>query len=544
MTGSPTEADASTADAPAADRVRIFDTTLRDGEQAPGCTLLLPDKLRVAEQLARLGVDVIEAGFPASTPGEADAVLAVAERVGRAGGPVICGLARAVPADIERCAAAIRPAARRRIHTFLATSDVHLRHKLRLSRAEVLRRVSEAVAYARTLADDVEFSPEDASRSDPGFLAEALQAALDAGATTLNVPDTVGYATPDEYGALVARVCALAATRPGVVVSTHCHDDLGMAVANSLAGVRAGARQVECTINGLGERAGNAALEEVVMALHTRGAHLGAATAVRTRELARASRIVAECTGVYVPPNKAVVGANAFAHEAGIHQDGVLKHRATYEIMCPETVGVDGSQLVLGKHSGRHAVRMRLASLGYALDDERFQAVFARFKALADRKREVDERDLAVLAGGDAAVEGGWTLTHVQVASGTHAIPTATVCVRTPAGETRTASATGSGPVDAVCRAVDQVIGTVGELSAFGVRAVTEGIAATGEVTVRIADFHTGRTFVGRAAHTDIVAASGEAYVDAVNRLLVARAATGVPERPSPLFAASAEVYA
>ena len=529
------------AGAAAPDHVRIFDTTLRDGEQAPGCTMTVAEKLVVAAQLVRLGVDVIEAGFPASSPGERDAVSAVAAQAGRADGPIVCGLARATPADIDACAAAIAGAARRRIHTFLATSDVHLRHKLRLSREEVLRRIAGAVAYARALEADVEFSPEDASRSDPGFLAEALAAAIEAGATTLNIPDTVGYAAPDEYGALVARVCALAARHPGVVVSTHCHDDLGMAVANSLAGVRAGARQVECTLNGIGERAGNAALEEVVMALRTRGAHFGAATRVRTEALAHASRVVSECTGVYVPPNKAVVGANAFAHEAGIHQDGVLKHRETYEIMTPASVGADGSLLVLGKHSGRNAVRQRLAALGFHLDDEQFRAAFERFKVLADRKKTVDERDLAAVAAGEAGrAPHDYELLQVQVACGTHTIPTATVCVRAPDGATHTASATGSGPVDAVCRAVDAVVGTVGELSAFAVRAVTEGIAATGEVTVRIGDFHTGRTFVGRSAHTDIVAASGEAYVDAVNRLLGARAVAAPRVAPrAPAFPAA-----
>jgi 2-isopropylmalate synthase len=382
----------------AGDHVRVFDTTLRDGEQAPGCTLTLPEKLAVAGQLARLGVDVIEAGFPASSPGEREAVAAIAERVGRADGPVLCGLARANAADIDACAAALAAAPRRRIHTFIATSDVHLRHKLRMTREEVLRRAAEAVAHARTHVADVEFSPEDASRSDVGFLCEVLAAARDAGATTLNVPDTVGYVTPDEYAALVARVCALAAARPGTVVSTHCHDDLGMAVANTLAGVRAGARQVECTVNGIGERAGNAALEEIVMALHTRAAHYGAGTRLRTPELAATSRLVARCTGVAVPPNKAVVGANAFAHEAGIHQDGMLKHRDTYEIMTPESVGAAGTRLVLGKHSGRSALRRHLAMLGLELDDASFNVVFERFKALCDRDKAVDERELAALA--------------------------------------------------------------------------------------------------------------------------------------------------
>ncbi len=382
---------------PTPDHVRIFDTTLRDGEQAPGCSMTLGQKLEVARQLARLGVDIIEGGFPAASPGEVEAVSAIAESVGTADGPIICGLARADGADIETCARAIAPAARRRIHTFLATSDLHLEHKLRLTRAEVLRRVPEAVSYARTLADDVEFSPEDATRSDPGFVGDVVAAAIEAGATTVNIPDTVGYATPDEYRALIERVMTLAAATPGVVVSTHCHDDLGLAVANSLAGVRAGARQVECTVNGIGERAGNASLEEVVMALHTRTSVFGARTTLDTRELSRASRVVAACTGVPVPCNKAIVGTNAFAHEAGIHQDGMLKHRLTYEIMTPESVGAEGTRLVLGKHSGRRALKERLAELGYALDTEALRAVFARFKELADRRKCIDDRDLARL---------------------------------------------------------------------------------------------------------------------------------------------------
>ena len=385
------------------ERIRIFDTTLRDGEQAPGCTLRLSEKLAVAEQLARLGVDVIEAGFPAASAGEAAAVSAIARRVGRGGAdaPIICGLARATIGDIDVCARAIEPAARPRIHTFIATSDLHLEHKLRLTRAQVLAQVHAAVTHARALVDDVEFSAEDASRSDPHFARDVFRVAMQAGATTLNVPDTVGYATPEEYAALVASVCALAAESPQVIVSTHCHDDLGLAVANSLAGVRAGARQVECTVNGLGERAGNASLEEVVMALHTRAAYFGVTTGIETRELMRSSRLVAASSGMAVPANKAIVGANAFAHEAGIHQDGMLKHRATYEIITPEVVGHDGMLLVLGKHSGRNAVRRRLEELGHQLGDDAFAFLFQRFKELADRKKTIGERDLLLLLAGD-----------------------------------------------------------------------------------------------------------------------------------------------
>ena len=398
----------------AEDHVRIFDTTLRDGEQSPGCSLTCREKLEVARQLARLGVDVIEAGFPAASPGDWDAVHAVAAEVGTTptrsefdsanGGigeaPIICGLARANYHDIEACAGALAPARRRRIHTFLATSDVHLEHKLRMTRAQVLDTVARMVALARTVCDDVEFSPEDASRTEPAFLNEVLVAAVGAGATTVNVPDTVGYATPDEYRTLLAGIRGMLSCVPGgdrVVVSAHCHDDLGLAVANSLAAVRAGARQVECTVNGIGERAGNAALEEVVMALHTRAGFYHVSTGVDTREIARTSRLVADRTGTRVPPNKAIVGANAFAHEAGIHQDGVIKHRLTYEIMAPETVGAKGSSLVLGKHSGRHALRLRLTELGYTLGDAEFAAVFARFKELADRKKVIRVHDLEAI---------------------------------------------------------------------------------------------------------------------------------------------------
>jgi 2-isopropylmalate synthase len=512
--------------------VRIFDTTLRDGEQAPGCTMTRDEKLRVARQLARLGVDVIEAGFPAASPGDWEAVLAVAREVGTPDGPTVCGLARANRADIDQCASAIAPAAQRRIHTFLATSDIHLEHKLRMTRRQVLDAVRAAVTYARTLCDDVEFSPEDAGRSDPAFLHEVLAVAVECGATTLNIPDTVGYTTPEEYGAMIAGVCAAVPGADGVVISTHCHDDLGLAVANSLAGVRAGARQVECTVNGVGERAGNASLEEVVMALHTRRRFFGVDTNVDTREIARTSRLVATCTGVHVPPNKAIVGANAFAHEAGIHQDGVLKHPLTYEIMRAETVGADGSVLVLGKHSGRHALRRRFAELGYELDQDAFDRAFARFKAVADRKKVVDERDLeAIVAGEVHRPPAIYALDHVQVACGTHLIPTATVRLRGPDGALRTESAQGTGPVDAVCASIDRVVGHVGELVEFTVSAVTEGIDAVGDVTMRVRERRADgesdgrqRIFSGQGVNLDIVVAAAEAYVAALNRLVQARA--------------------
>ena len=379
------------------DRIRVFDTTLRDGEQAPGCTMTIGEKLSVARQLARLRVDIVEAGYPAASEGDWEAVNQIAREVGGEGGPTICGLARATARDVDRCWTAVEPAANARIHIFLATSDLHMKHKLGMTRAQVVAAAAATVSQAHSLGAEVEFSAEDSARSESQFLYEVLATALDCGATTLNVPDTVGYSTPDEYGALVAGVRANVPGIERATISAHCHNDLGLAVANTLAGVRAGARQAECTINGIGERAGNAALEELVMALHTREPFFGLHTTVETRELARTSRLVSECTGIDVPPNKAIVGANAFAHEAGIHQDGVLKNRLTYEIMSAETVGWDGVGLVLGKHSGRHALRVKTEALGYALTDEELTTVFARFKELADRKKLLDERDIHAL---------------------------------------------------------------------------------------------------------------------------------------------------
>ncbi len=522
------------------DTVRIFDTTLRDGEQAPGCSMTVDEKQQVARQLARLGVDVIEAGFPAASPGDWDAVHAIAtDSIAWPDAPIICGLARATRRDIEAAATALAPAPRRRIHTFLATSDVHLKYKLQMSRQQVIDRVSEMVAYAASFVDDVEFSPEDASRSDVTFLHEVLHAAIRAGATTLNIPDTVGYATPDEYFALISGIRTDVVANRAVTVSTHCHDDLGLAVANSLAGVQAGARQIECTINGLGERAGNAALEEVVMALRTRRGRYGADTRLRTEEIGRTSRLVSRCTGVRVPPNKAIVGANAFAHEAGIHQDGMLKHRDTYEIMHAEHVGLEGGRLVLGKHSGRAALRAHLATLGHVLQDAECDAVFARFKEVADRKKVVDDRELEVIVAGEThRGVSTFRLELVQVSCGTHAIPTATVKLRGPDGQELVAAAQGDGPVDAVCRAINDCVGDVGELIEFAVDAAAEGINAVGGVSVRLreraamgedgepvsANGAPKVTASGFGVHTDIIVATAEAYVAAVNGLLRTRA--------------------
>ncbi|MBY0491993.1 MAG: 2-isopropylmalate synthase [Gemmatimonadaceae bacterium] len=500
--------------------VRIFDTTLRDGEQAPGCSMTVSEKLAVARQLARLGVDIMEAGFPAASPGDFEAVQAIARESQQwAVRPVICGLARATTRDIDTAARALDAAPAWRIHTFLATSAVHLTHKLQMTHTQVRQRVREMVALAASFTPNVQFSPEDATRSDIAFLHEVLHEAIEAGATTLNIPDTVGYTTPDEYSALIAGIRDQVVRGRDIVIATHCHDDLGLAVANSLAGVGAGARQVECTINGIGERAGNAALEEVVMALRTRADRFGLETRIETTEIGRTSRLVARSTGMRVPANKAVVGANAFAHEAGIHQDGMLKHRDTYEIMRAADVGLESGGLVLGKHSGRAALRARLAELGHHVDDATCDAVFARFKDVADRKKLVDDRELeAIVAGVARHATAVWTLDLLQVSSGTHAIPTATVKLIAPDGQSRIAAAEGDGPVDAVCRAIDSCVeGESGELVEFHIDAAAEGINAVGGV--RIALRADGCTAHGFGVHTDIIVATGEAYIAAINAL-------------------------
>jgi 2-isopropylmalate synthase len=495
------------------------------------------EKRQVAAQLARLGVDNIEAGFPAASPGDWAAVQAIADDAHAwTHIPVLCGLARANTKDIAAAAGALANAPRFRIHTFLATSDIHLQYKLRMTRTEVLARVDEMVRFAASFTSDVQFSPEDASRSDIGFLHEVLHAAIAAGATTLNIPDTVGYATPDEYGNMIAGIHRDVVGRRDITISTHCHDDLGLAVANSLAGVSAGARQVECTINGIGERAGNAALEEVVMALHTRAARFGATSRVETHEIGRTSRLVSRCTGVRVPPNKAIVGANAFAHEAGIHQDGMLKHRDTYEIMRAESVGLEGGRLVLGKHSGRAALRAHLTTLGHTLTDEECDAVFARFKDVADRKKIVDDRELEAIVGGvTRRTASGFTLELVQVSCGTHALPTATVRLQAPDGSARVAASQGDGPVDAVCRAINECVpdlGDVGELIEFSIDAAAEGINAVGGVQIRLRERATEddgtlrdarHVSTGFGVHTDIIVATAEAYVAAINGMVRAR---------------------
>jgi 2-isopropylmalate synthase len=527
--------------------VRIFDTTLRDGEQSPGATMTSAEKLEVARALARLGVDVIEAGFPAASPDDLDAVRRIAVEVGNPaeGGkaPIICGLARTTRGDIEKAWEAVRPAAHPRIHTFLATSEIHLQYKLKMSREEVVQRVREMVSFAHSLCADVEFSPEDAGRSDPAFLYTVLEAAIQAGATTLNIPDTVGYTLPDEFGTLIAGIIA---HTPGIekcIVSVHCHNDLGLATANTLAGLRAGARQAEVTINGIGERAGNTALEEVVMALQTRRPIYNLNTGIDPSQITRISKLVSNYTGISVQPNKAIVGANAFAHEAGIHQDGLLKNQQTYEIMRPESVGAPQTKLVLGKHSGRHALKMRLISLGFALEESELELIFERFKALADRKKIITDADLEALISDELYQPRElYTLDGLQVACGTMGMPTATVRLRDPEGALHIHAAVGTGPVDAAYKAIDGVVQAPVTLQEFVVHAVTEGIDALGEVTVRIQgqnglafdaqkEVDQPRTYGGYGADTDIVVASAKAYLAALNKLLVASGQYGPAEK-------------
>jgi len=503
--------------------VLFFDTTLRDGEQSPGATLSSAEKLEIARQLSRLGVDIIEAGFPAASPDDLAAVQRIAQEVGTEDGPTICGLARAVEGDILTCWEAIKDAAHPRIHTFLGTSDIHLQYQMGLNREQALERIREAVTLAKSLCDDIEFSPMDAGRTDPEFLVQVCAVAVECGATTLNIPDTVGYVTPDEWHETISNLIAEtpgAGPGSGVIWSVHCHNDLGMATANTLAGVQAGARQVEVTINGIGERAGNTSLEEVVMALHTRPQFYGINTNINTREIMKASRMVSNYTGIRVQPNKAIVGDNAFAHEAGIHQDGVLKHHSTFEIMTPEAVGLHQSKLVLGKHSGRHALKVRLSQLGYEVDGDALNQVFARFKDLADAKKNVTDADLeALIADEFHKPQEFFSLDDIQVTCGTMGMPTATARLKNIAGEVFINAEVGTGPVDAAYKAVDGVINAPPNvLVEYSVHSVTEGIDALGEVTVRIQS--NGRTFGGYGADSDIVVASVKGYLAAVIRLL------------------------
>jgi 2-isopropylmalate synthase len=514
------------------DRVLIFDTTLRDGEQSPGISLNTTEKLEIAHQLARLGVDVIEAGFPIASPGDFEAVQAIAREVH---GPIVAGLARANPADVERAWEAVRDAERPRIHTFVSTSDIHIVHQLQATREDVKGLARASVAQAKGYCDDVEFSPMDATRADLDFTAEVVQIAIDEGATTINIPDTVGYAMPQEYADFLTALYERAPGLRDVVLSVHCHDDLGLAVANSFAGVVAGARQVECAVNGIGERAGNASLEEIVMLLHTRQADVGLTTGVVTREIARTSRLVSRLTGYPVQPNKAIVGRNAFAHESGIHQDGVLKERSTYEIMDATTVGLDANQLVLGKHSGRHALRSALEELGYQVDGQVLNTAFKRFKEIADKKKQVTALDLEALVTDELREEAGaYTLEWFDVEASSRRPPHATVGVRTPEGEVVQGAFTGDGPTEAVFRAINAATGVDARLREFRVDAVTGGQDALGEVAVVVelgqnAGERVGlpgvllrerATGAGQAVTTDIIEAAGMAYTRALTNAI------------------------
>jgi len=517
------------------DRVLIFDTTLRDGEQSPGISLNTGEKLEIAHQLARLGIDIIEAGFPIASPGDFEAVQAIARQVH---GPVIAGLARAHAADVDRAWDAVRDAERPRIHTFLSTSDIHIEHQLQSTREDVKGQARAAVAHARSLCEDVEFSPMDATRADVEFTAEVLNIAIDEGATTINVPDTVGYTMPDEYKAFLARLYELVPGLAGVVLSVHCHDDLGLAVANSFAGIQAGARQVECAINGIGERAGNASLEEIVMLLHTRRRDVGVHTGVVTTEIARTSRLVSRLTGYPVQPNKAIVGRNAFVHESGIHQDGVLKERSTYEIMDATTVGVDTNAIVLGKHSGRHALRQALEELGYQVEGQVLNTAFKRFKEIADKKKQVTAMDLEALVTDELRSEmAGYTLQWFDVEASSRRPPHATVSVRSPEGEELEGSFTGDGPVDAIFRAVNAATGLDARLREFRVEAVTGGEDALGEVSVVVE--YQGQSAGGQGVATDILEAAGMAYVRAISNGV--RKARIAAEQP-PVTARPAEL--
>ena len=505
------------------ERVIIFDTTLRDGEQAAGGTLNIQEKLEIARQLEKLGVDIIEAGFPISSPGDFDAVRLIAKEVRT---PVICALARAHPDDIDRAWEAVKEAERPRLHVFLSASDIHLLYQLKKSREEILEMSRGMVARAKKYTDDIEFSPMDASRTEPEYLYQILEAVIGAGATTVNIPDTVGYAIPDEFGSLIEGILQNVPNINRAVVSVHCHNDLGLAVANSLEAVKRGARQVECTINGIGERAGNASLEEIVMAIKTRGDFFNLTTNVNTTQIYKTSRLVSELTGFLVQPNKAIVGANAFSHEAGIHQDGVIKMPITYEIMDPRTVGIPASSLVLGKLSGRHAFKERLAELGYSLSEEDFNRAFTAFKQLADKKKEIADKDIESLIAEELrTVSEVYHLDRVQVSCGDRGIPTAAVRLIAPDGQVLADAALGTGPVDAVCKAIKQLVGVPNVLTEFTVKSVTEGIDAIGEVLIRIES--EGVTYTGRGADTDIIVASAKAYINALNRLLAARGMAG-----------------
>jgi 2-isopropylmalate synthase len=502
------------------EKVIIFDTTLRDGEQSPGASLDVQKKLEIARQLACLSVDVIEAGFPISSPGDFQAVKAVAKHIR---GPVICGLARAIKEDIDAAYRAISLARRKRIHVFLATSKIHMKYKLKKAKEEILTQTYESVRYARKLVADVEFSPEDASRTEKEFLFNVVEAAIEAGATTINIPDTVGYALPEEFGQLIKEIKENVFNVDKIILSVHCHNDLGLGVANSLAALTNGAGQVECTVNGLGERAGNASLEEIVMALRTRYDFLNKSTNINTEEIYKTSRLVSKLTGIVVQPNKAIVGQNAFRHEAGIHQDGILKRRTTYEIMRPNDIGLKISgTLVLGKHSGRAAFSERLKKLGFHLSSTQIDKLFfERFKKLADKKKEIFDEDLIVLVEEQMSVTPKvWQLVSLEVTSGNKIVPTAAVKLKTK-GKVFSKVSSGDGPVDACYKAIDKITGIKGKLLDYSIQAVSRGKDALGEVHLRVRA--KGEEISGRSSSTDIIEASVKAYLDAINKLLFNR---------------------
>ena len=498
--------------------IRIFDTTLRDGEQSPGASMNVPEKLTLAKQLAKLGTDIIEAGFAYSSPGDFEAIRTIGNEVE---GPVICSLARARDEDIKKAWEALKDAPKRRIHTFHSTSDIHLTFQFRISREEALKRSVEMVKLARSFVEDVEFSPMDATRTDIHFLCEIIEAVIDAGASTVNIPDTVGYSIPLEFGAMIKTIHDKVKNIDRAVISVHCHNDLGLATANSLSAVLNGAGQIECTINGIGERAGNCSMEEVVMALRTRRDLFHADTGINTEEIMRTSRLVTKITGISVQPNKAIVGANAFAHESGIHQDGLLKEKSTYEIMRPESIGLHATKLVLGKHSGRHAFKARLKELGYVLTDEELNRTFERFKRLADQKKDIFDEDIEALISEDVTkVPEVYSLIDLYIVSGVSQKPTATVKLKV--GENVIDRMEyGDGPVDATYKAIASITNTKSHLLKFEVKGITGGTDALGEVVVSLEE--DGRTVRGHGADTDIIVASAKAYINALNKLAAKR---------------------
>ncbi len=500
-------------------RVVIFDTTLRDGEQSPGFSMSIEEKLTLARQLAKLKVDVIEAGFPRSSPGDFESVRKIASVVK---GPIIAGLARAIDADIDSCNEALKPAKKKRIHTFIGTSEQHIKFQMRSTHSKVLKMAVKAVTRAKGYVKDVEFSAMDAVRTDRKFLYDILEAAIDAGATTVNIPDTVGYAIPSEFGAMISEIMQNVPNIKKAVVSVHCHNDLGLAVSNSLAAVLAGARQIECAVNGIGERAGNAALEELVMAIQTRKDYMNVDTGVESKEIAKTSKLLVSITGVQIQPNKAIVGENAFAHESGIHQDGVLKERTTFEIMTPHSIGLSDNKLVLGKHSGRHAFRKRLEELGFTLKTDDLNSAFEKFKILADKKKEIFDEDLTAIVDEEIGEPKNpvFEFLSAQVSSGSNTIPTATVQLKRD-GETLTDSGIGDGPVDATCRAIERITSIQGRMISYNIRSLGVGKDAVGDVSLRVKIDE--QIFAGRGSSTDVIEASAKAWLNAINKKAVGK---------------------